>query len=181
MSGNTRPPITVSPSPAPQNSGRRDTIPAPTTSPHTMPASRSIGCSGNAIAKYSNSPLAVTATMNPANSGAGSFQTISQMAGIATAAVRSLVLSMDETPYSTAVGAGRGFAAPERRGPGPSEERSARSARAPHGAPESNSPHAAVAPAPPERASGRSDAGAADRKPAPGGTRARGNPARACR
>ena len=54
---------------APHTFGSRVATPAATSRPNAVPAIRSGMCSGNAIAKNSESPIAVTIVMKSAKAG----------------------------------------------------------------------------------------------------------------
>ena len=86
--------MTASPRPAPHSLGSCAATPPAITSPHSKPAVRSTALPGSAMVKYSSRPIAATAMMKPANRASGSFQTISQREGSATAAVTSRVRSI---------------------------------------------------------------------------------------
>ena len=79
--------------PAPQTSGRPAMTPLATTMPQRRPAARSSGCSGSAMTKYSRRATATTAMMKPAKRCGGRYSVMSQIPGMASAAVRSRVRS----------------------------------------------------------------------------------------
>src|SRR5262249_8816211 len=66
---------------------------AATTRPTPSSAQRAVRSVGKAMPPYSESPMAATATMKPANSGVQRYSMISHSAGSAMAAVRSRVRS----------------------------------------------------------------------------------------
>src|SRR5262245_21587928 len=72
--------------------GSRDIMPSPTPTVATIVVMRTPRSSGNAIAAYSAAPIATTSRMNAANR-VGRDCTTNHSAGIATAAVASLVRS----------------------------------------------------------------------------------------